>query len=283
MAEVAARPRQGEAADGRGRLSQRLQRRLGDADAELLFARRAHRVAASGDRHPREAAGDGTRRVPEEDAGRPAGNGRACRSSSMPRGIGGTWSNWYDTMFKCGGFNAKDFFCVKELDDQFDQVPGVLRPRPSASSWPSRSSGRSWRILLRPGVPPRLRQRDRRRASRRRSGRTCSRRSPPATAYPWEDIQLSSSGGDGDGSVHLSAHAVCHCHAAHPEPDHLHGGPAHGRPGDADGGARRAGGRSRPGAHRVGARPAVAGAVRGLRARTSSPASSASRSTTRCR
>ncbi len=33
--------------------------------------------------------------------------------------IGGTWSNWYDTMFKCGGFNARDFFCVKDLDDQF--------------------------------------------------------------------------------------------------------------------------------------------------------------------
>ena len=39
----------------------------------------------------------------------------------MPRGIGGTWSNWYDTMFKCGGFNAKDFFCVKDLDDQFSK------------------------------------------------------------------------------------------------------------------------------------------------------------------
>jgi len=33
--------------------------------------------------------------------------------------IGGTWSNWYDTMFKCGGFQSKDFFCVKPLDDQF--------------------------------------------------------------------------------------------------------------------------------------------------------------------
>ena len=52
MAEVAARPRQGEAVDGRGRRSQRVQRGLGDADAELLFAWRAHRVAASGDRHP---------------------------------------------------------------------------------------------------------------------------------------------------------------------------------------------------------------------------------------
>jgi ABC-type transport system substrate-binding protein len=35
--------------------------------------------------------------------------------------IGGTWSNWYDTRFKCGGFNAKDFFCVKDLDDQFEK------------------------------------------------------------------------------------------------------------------------------------------------------------------
>jgi peptide/nickel transport system substrate-binding protein len=35
--------------------------------------------------------------------------------------IGGTWSNWYDSMFRCGGFNSKDFFCVKELDDQFNK------------------------------------------------------------------------------------------------------------------------------------------------------------------
>jgi peptide/nickel transport system substrate-binding protein len=33
--------------------------------------------------------------------------------------IGGTWSNWYDSMFKCGGFNSKDMFCVKDLDDKF--------------------------------------------------------------------------------------------------------------------------------------------------------------------
>ncbi len=35
--------------------------------------------------------------------------------------IGGTWSNWYDGMFKCGGFQSNDFFCVKELDDKFNQ------------------------------------------------------------------------------------------------------------------------------------------------------------------
>jgi peptide/nickel transport system substrate-binding protein len=33
--------------------------------------------------------------------------------------IGGTWSNWYDGMFRCGGFQSKDFFCIKELDDKF--------------------------------------------------------------------------------------------------------------------------------------------------------------------
>src|SRR6185312_5719157 len=33
--------------------------------------------------------------------------------------IGGTWSNWYDTFFKCGGLQSKDFFCIKELDDNF--------------------------------------------------------------------------------------------------------------------------------------------------------------------
>ena len=35
--------------------------------------------------------------------------------------IGGTWSNWYDGMFRCGGFQSKDFFCIKELDDKFSK------------------------------------------------------------------------------------------------------------------------------------------------------------------
>ncbi len=33
--------------------------------------------------------------------------------------IGGSWSSWYDGMFKCGGYNSKDMICVKELDDKF--------------------------------------------------------------------------------------------------------------------------------------------------------------------
>src|SRR5437764_8592464 len=33
--------------------------------------------------------------------------------------IGGTWSNWYDSMFQFGGFQARDFFCVTDFDDKF--------------------------------------------------------------------------------------------------------------------------------------------------------------------
>jgi peptide/nickel transport system substrate-binding protein len=36
--------------------------------------------------------------------------------------IGGSWANWYESMFKCGGFQSQDMFCVKELDAKFEQV-----------------------------------------------------------------------------------------------------------------------------------------------------------------
>ncbi len=35
--------------------------------------------------------------------------------------IGGTWSNWYEGMFKCGGFQGRDMICVKDLDDKFNR------------------------------------------------------------------------------------------------------------------------------------------------------------------
>ena len=35
--------------------------------------------------------------------------------------IGASWSNWYESNFKCGGFLAKDRMCVQELDAKFDQ------------------------------------------------------------------------------------------------------------------------------------------------------------------
>jgi ABC-type transport system substrate-binding protein len=43
--------------------------------------------------------------------------------------IGGTWSNWYDGMFKCGGFQSNDFFCVKELDDKFSKYLSSIDPK----------------------------------------------------------------------------------------------------------------------------------------------------------
>jgi peptide/nickel transport system substrate-binding protein len=33
--------------------------------------------------------------------------------------IGGTWSNWYDSYMRCGGFNGKDRNCLPELDAKF--------------------------------------------------------------------------------------------------------------------------------------------------------------------
>jgi peptide/nickel transport system substrate-binding protein len=35
--------------------------------------------------------------------------------------VGGTWSNWYDSFMKCGGFNGRDRNCVPELDAKFDK------------------------------------------------------------------------------------------------------------------------------------------------------------------
>ncbi len=33
--------------------------------------------------------------------------------------IGGSWSNWYDSFMRCGGFNGRDRNCVPELDAKF--------------------------------------------------------------------------------------------------------------------------------------------------------------------
>lgn len=34
--------------------------------------------------------------------------------------VSGTWSNWYESMFKCGGFLGRDRNCVPELDGKFN-------------------------------------------------------------------------------------------------------------------------------------------------------------------
>jgi peptide/nickel transport system substrate-binding protein len=42
--------------------------------------------------------------------------------------IGGTWSNWYEGYFKCGGFGARDRICVQELDAKFAQYEQSANP-----------------------------------------------------------------------------------------------------------------------------------------------------------
>jgi len=42
--------------------------------------------------------------------------------------MGGTWSNWYEAFFKCGGFSVRDRMCVQELDTKFAQYEQSVNP-----------------------------------------------------------------------------------------------------------------------------------------------------------
>jgi peptide/nickel transport system substrate-binding protein len=42
--------------------------------------------------------------------------------------MGGTWSNWYEAFFKCGGFSVRDRLCVQELDAKFAQYEQSTNP-----------------------------------------------------------------------------------------------------------------------------------------------------------
>jgi peptide/nickel transport system substrate-binding protein len=42
--------------------------------------------------------------------------------------IGGTWANWYESFFKCGGFNSADRVCVTELDAKLDRYKTSIDP-----------------------------------------------------------------------------------------------------------------------------------------------------------
>ena len=163
--------------------------------------------------------------------------------------IGGTWSNWYDSMFKCGGFNRKDFFCVKDLDDQFQQVPGLRTIATNASSWPRQiQRDDPGELLFRPGVPPCVRQRDR---TAHRGTEVAGRVSDDhhaATPIPGKTSRSHSASrrcseqvtvertAMGQFMIRRTFYAVVTLFIS--EPDHLHGGQADGRSGDADGGAR---------------------------------------------
>jgi ABC-type oligopeptide transport system substrate-binding subunit len=42
--------------------------------------------------------------------------------------IAGSWSFWYESYVKCGGFNVKDRICVQELDAIFTQYEQSIDP-----------------------------------------------------------------------------------------------------------------------------------------------------------
>jgi peptide/nickel transport system substrate-binding protein len=42
--------------------------------------------------------------------------------------VGGTWSNWYDSFMRCGGFNGKDRNCNPELDAKFALYLSSVNP-----------------------------------------------------------------------------------------------------------------------------------------------------------
>ncbi|MGH8057687.1 MAG: hypothetical protein ACREOH_10710, partial [Candidatus Entotheonellia bacterium] len=42
--------------------------------------------------------------------------------------IGGSWANWYEAFFKCGGFSSRDRICVQELDAKFARFEASIDP-----------------------------------------------------------------------------------------------------------------------------------------------------------
>jgi peptide/nickel transport system substrate-binding protein len=42
--------------------------------------------------------------------------------------IGASWANWYEAVFKCGGFLSADAFCVKDLDAKYEQYLASNNP-----------------------------------------------------------------------------------------------------------------------------------------------------------
>jgi ABC-type transport system substrate-binding protein len=42
--------------------------------------------------------------------------------------IAGTWSNWYESAFKCGGFNGRDRNCVPALDALYERYLATTDP-----------------------------------------------------------------------------------------------------------------------------------------------------------
>ena len=106
------------------------------------------------------------------------------------------------------------------------QVPGLIRPRPNARIWRSRSSGQYWRTTISCRCFAMRSSTRSGRALWRRNGRTCFRPSPAATLIRRRTSSQAwcrERDGGWDRRVRpFSAPAICRRHYLHPEPDHLH-------------------------------------------------------------
>ena len=102
---------------------------------------------------------------------------------------GGSWANWYEGTFKCGGFQSRDMICVQELDAKFERYQNAFdrEEREKLAAEIQRDILENYYSCRCSGMPLSMRLA---RESKRRSGRTCFQQSPPRYAYPWEDIEL---------------------------------------------------------------------------------------------
>ena len=75
--------------------------------------------------------------------------------------IGGSWANWYEGMFKCGGFQGQDMICVKDLDVKFEQYQESFDRSERQKLAEDIQRAILENLLFRAGVPSCLCQRDR--------------------------------------------------------------------------------------------------------------------------
>ena len=151
----------------------------------------------------------------KQHAGRAEGMAGRADHHATPRASAAPGRTGTTRMFKCGGFNAKDFFCVKELDDQFAKYLASYRPRRAQAAGRARSSAT---ILENYYFVPVFRHAFVNAIGPRIAAQKWQDVFPTITtgyAYPWEDIKLKDSSGSelsargiGDGAVHHPAHAA---------------------------------------------------------------------------
>ena len=164
-------------------------RRLGHAGAELLLARRTHRIAVAGHRHPLAAAGDGARRVPEEDGGRPA---RLARRADHPQRDAHRRHLVelvrYDVPLR--RLPSPRTSSASRSSTTSSRSTWRRMTAPNARNWRRASSGRCWKNTIScrcSAMPSSMRSG---RASRRQKWQDVFPTITSGYAYPWEDIQL---------------------------------------------------------------------------------------------